>query len=403
MANDLFTQTNVGVRERPVSGDLNAYQSALNRTVRELHMRNVGQRTSNSSPAMTPLSSYIGDGLRAVPSGSPAMTVVVSAGVGFIYDPIDIPSSIGTPDIEGLNDLAPFKPSFLNSPVTFAVPAAPGVVGQSRIDIIEAKIDRRLEDSTPREQLDIPTRTFNSHIFTKALAYGYDGRTGTVTNPTASTAGLSYKIGTAGTPGLAPSTTAGYVKIAEILVPQGTTSITGAAIVDRRRLQCSGGVASGSVSWRQRYNAGTPIVDILSVCAPPGVTVAVEPQPDIGGGDHSCGNFMILGGEISRATVRLTASQPTSAGALPPVATIAAHAGGSGGLVATVVTGTTFGGGAIGQSHLVGGGTSAGLGQKAAGLVYTAFLQDASDKLLKVTLAGLDDLIWQANFDLSYH
>src|ERR1043165_8313366 len=125
MANDLFTQTNVGVRERPVSGDLNAYQSALNRTVRELHMRNVGQRTSNSSPAMTPLSSYIGDGLRAVPSGSPAMTVVVSAGVGFIYDPIDIPSSIGTPDIEGLNDLAPFKPSFLNSPVRFAGPAGP--------------------------------------------------------------------------------------------------------------------------------------------------------------------------------------------------------------------------------------------------------------------------------------
>lgn len=300
-----FDHTNIGLRERPVSADFNQMQSQLYRTMRELVRMAHGGRAGLTSAAMQSKAGFFGDGLRVVPASPTAMSVVVGSGIGFTFDASDVPSDIGSPDLESVDDLSPFKPAALVSPVTFAVPAAPSA-GNSRIDIIEVKNDRRLENSVPRRQLDVTTRSYLDRNFYKTLAYALDGRTGIVTSPASSAAGLSYKIGTAGTPGVAPATTTGYTKIAEINVLDTTTTIDGSCIVDRRPMLVPGGVGRASIAFQIQWNSGAPIVTVNEMCAPPGMFLSVDTKLHNGGIQQSRAWVHLFGGELATYTAMAT-------------------------------------------------------------------------------------------------
>lgn len=307
--NNPFDRVNLGLRERPLSSDFNRLESQLDRTLRDVLRALVGGSgvAGGGTSAITSHSGFIGDGMRVVPASPIAMSVQVSAGFGFIYDALDLPFDIGATDLEGVDDRSSFKPVYLNAPAIFTVPTAPGP-GLSRIDIIEVKVDRRLENLVTRRQLDTATKSFLDHMFYKTLAFSLDGRTGFVSSPSASTVGLSYKIGAEAATGaeVEPSTTSGYVKIGRINVAPSVVTIDTDALVDRRPLLGHGGMLPVGASWRVQWNAGAPIHTLLALDAPAGLQVALGPLSLRG-----AGSFYVVGGEITRGTCNLTASHQT--------------------------------------------------------------------------------------------
>lgn len=392
MADNVFDRTNTGLRERPVSGDLNQSGSQWHRTICEILRVMFSSRTSNTASAMAATTGFMGDGFRAVPSGPAAMSVVVSAGMGFVYDGTDLPTDIGAADLEQVDDLSPFKPLPLTVPVTFAVPAAPSAPN-SRIDIIEVRADRRLENSVVRKQLNTGTLDFDDHAFFKTLAFALDGRTGIVTSPAASTAGLSYKIGTAANPGLVPAVTAGYVKIAEIRVPNGTTTITGSAIVDRRTLLGPGGVLRASARVRVQ-NTGAPpmVVTLISVDAPPGVEIGIGQLS--GGGEK--GNFLMymIAGAFTRL-VRQVTVEALAIGSVNAGQSIAFTMSEANQPIVTIDS--TF------QAEAATAGIAVGIGQVAARIEsngQTVYRDNTGAG--STASAKLDNLLFNVSFDIAY-
>lgn len=303
MADNPFDQTNYGIRERPVSADWNQLSSQFYQTIREVHRFTHDARVSNTSSAAQSITGFHGAGLRVVPSSSPGMSVVVSAGLGFMFAPTDIPTDLGATDLESVDDRSPYKPLIVHTPQTFNVPVAPSAPN-SRIDIIEVRNPRRLENAIPRRQLDPNTLQYDDHVFLKTLAFQIDNlQCGTVNDPSSSTAPLSYKVGTAGNPGLVPPTTPGYIKIAEVLVPNGATAIDGTGIIDRRALLFSGGVGRFAARWRVQWNSGSPIATAIAIAAPPGISVTFTPV-----GLRGAGSVFVVGGQIQSAAVTITAA-----------------------------------------------------------------------------------------------
>jgi hypothetical protein len=202
------------------------------------------------------------------------MNVVLTAGMGFIPASGDVPSSIGS--VVGLDDLNPFKPLLLVGNQTIAIPTAPAGPN-SRIDIIEVNYDRRTENPLTRDVLDPVAGIFNPTLVNKTLAWAQDGRIGTVADPASSTAGISLKTGTPGVSPVAPSTTAGYTKIAQILVGSGVTSIAQNVIQDLRPLLFPGGILRASCNFLTTTTAGSPAAPttMANIVTPPGVQMAV--------------------------------------------------------------------------------------------------------------------------------
>lgn len=384
--NNPFDRMNIGLRERPLSADHNRLQSQIDRTIREVCRAMLSGRASNTSSAQQSRAGFLGTGFRVVPSNPAAMSVQVSAGHGFNYDAVDLPSDIGATDLEGVDDLSPYKPLVLMSPVTFAVPAAP-VAPNSRIDIIEVKVDRRLENALTRRQLDVATRQYLDHAFFKTLAFVLDGRTGIVTTPANSTAGLSYKIGTAANPGTVPPTTAGYVKIAQIHVSNTTVTITGAEIADWRPLLGDGGVVRGSISWRQRWNAGTPIVDIKNIIAPPGVDVGVASEN--ASGAHNSGAIYVVAGNALKGLVMVQGHECNSGWG-----DVGSHQGNPGGGVNGHID--TVRAGNITSFNAA--GLLAPLTQPILAASYQGVVEPGNN-----SSAHLDDMLWEAMFMVAYH
>lgn len=384
--NNPFDRMNIGLRERPLSSDLNRMQSQHDRTIREVCRALLSGRASNTSSALQSRHGFIGTGFRVVPSNPAAMSVQVSAGHGFMYDAVDLPSDIGATDLEGVDDLSPYKPVALMSPITFAVPAAPGAPN-SRIDIIEVKVDRRLENALTRRQLDVATKTYLDHSFFKTLAWVLDGRTGIVTSPANSTAGLSYKIGTAANPGTVPATTAGYVKIAQVHVSNTTITITGAELSDWRPMLGDGGIIRGSISWRQRWNAGTPIVDIKNIIAPPGVDVGITSENVSGA--HNSGVVYIVAGNVLKGLVMVQGHECNSAWG-----DVGSHqtnpSGGVAGHIDTVRSGNL--------ASFNAAGLLAALTQPILGASFQGVVEPGNN-----ASAHLDDMMWEAMFMAAYH
>lgn len=300
MANNPFDTTNYGLRERPVSVDWNQLQSQIYMTMREVHRFLHAARTSNTSSVAKSVSGFHGAGFRVVPSSPAAMTVSVSAGLGWLHAPTDTPSGLGATDLEGVDDLSPYKPLCALAAIPFNVPTAPAAPN-SRIDIIEVRNPRRLENLINRRQLDPNTLSYEDHTFSKTLAYLIDNNQASVVfAPNPSTAPLSYKVGVAANPGLVPPTSPDYIKIAEILVDNTTTSITGLNIVDRRALLGIGGTVRANVSFTATWNAGASHSDISGVVvnAPPGVDIVVGTEAGDKGGFFCYGTA----GEVAQIT-----------------------------------------------------------------------------------------------------
>ncbi len=226
MSNNPFDRTIINPREKPLSEDVNIYLAQLDRALR-FFAKSLFSTTTGS-----PVSGFSQGGFRAVESGPQAMSVELKAGLGFQDLPGDTPTDID--GILGLNDLESYKPLVLTADLTIPVPTAP-TAPNSRIDIIEVRADRLTTDNQSRQVFDNAANAFAATPVDKTLEFLLDGtKLGTVVSPADSTAAVSLKQGVAGTPGVAPAATSGYIKIAEIFVDGDVVLIEQADITDFR-------------------------------------------------------------------------------------------------------------------------------------------------------------------------
>ena len=331
-----FDRVNIGLRERPVSGDINRAQSQIYRTITDLMMALIGGGAGNQR------SGFIGNSFAVTPASPAAMSVQVTPGIGFDYNPTDVPTNIGATDLESVDDVSAYKPWVLNNTATFGVPTAP-TSPNTRIDIIEianSAITRQLIDSLPRFQLDTVTQRFLSHSFYKTLTYSVDGFTGQVTTPSSSVAPLSYKVGAPGNPGVAPPTTPGYTVLAQIAVGSGVTSIVSSNVTDERSL-----LTGGRYLGRQTFlTSGTYTPTPGTIRAR-----AIIQAPGGGSGGLNAGSTSNTsgaggGGECIEADV--TSAGGITGGAVTLGAAGAAGAiggnGGNGGNASMVLNGSTY-------------------------------------------------------------
>jgi hypothetical protein len=112
----------------------------------------------------------------------------------------------------GLDDLSSYKPIPLLSDHVFSVPTAP-VAPDSRIDIVEVKASYFATEPSSRMVLNPLTGEFAPGLINKILTWLIDVRVETISAPASATQPLAYKVGVPGNPGLAPATTAGYIKL----------------------------------------------------------------------------------------------------------------------------------------------------------------------------------------------
>lgn len=245
-------------------------------------LRSVGgpQSSLTNTDADADFFGFYGAGFLVVPTSPASTNVRILAGLGAKRDALDQPSAIG--GVDGLDEINDVKPVVLRTDIpTVAVPAPPASPDQ-RIDIIEVAVRRDLYDTTATNFLQLPSATRVPLPVTKTLSYAVDPAQVPityVTDPAPSTSPISYKIGQPGNPPTAPATTAGYVKIAEILVdnvvsnPAGT--IRQVHIADYRRLLFLGGSATFSLTASFPLAAGTAPT-VLNAAVPPGVRLAVS-------------------------------------------------------------------------------------------------------------------------------
>lgn len=300
MANQPFDREVINVRERPLSSDLDFAFSYGDQALREALRRELSVRNSISDPTSTPQSGFFGTGFFVKPNSPAAMSVFVSQGLGFLDDPADAPSAIG--GIVGVNDLSPYKPLSLTTDELINVPASDP--GNPRIDIVEVKADRRLMDPTTRDILNPGTGVFGGASVNKTLAFNQNGRSSV--NGSGS---INYKTGTpAGVP-VAPATTAGYTKIAEIDVPAASTTIIGSRIRDLRRMIWRDGIGRASMKISVPSNtAGFTVATISELVAPPGVRIAATGIGNWGSPNNNANVqiWVIAGASITRCVASVT-------------------------------------------------------------------------------------------------
>lgn len=308
MADAPFDRTIIQFRERPVSVDINQAQSQIDRALRFVLQNLFEARASDLTDLGTAVSGFIGDSLRVRPSSGGGMNVDVTPGAGFLLDGVDVPSAIG--GVVGLDDLSPYKPSLLLATHTFPVPTAP-IAPDTRVDIVEVKVDRRTENPQVRNIFNSVTGDFDPTLVDKTLAFALDGRTGSVVDPAPSTAGLSYKVGIAGNPPVTPAVTPGYVKIAEVNVGSGVLVILPTDLVDRRKLLAAGNVQPVAAQFRVQFNGGGGLESITmrNVLAPPGMHVVARAVATRGEGEVT-----VLGGEFSKIVGSLVGHPPSIIG-----------------------------------------------------------------------------------------
>lgn len=225
MSNNPFDRTIIHELEKPLADDINQLETNFDHALRFFIAALFAEPNTG-----TPLDGFLSTGL-LVAAASPAdMSVSVTAGLGFQLQP-GVENAIDS--VPGLNDLDTYKPIPLLANQVFTVPVAP-VAPNTRIDIIEVMADRITTDPSLRQVFDEILGQFVPDTINKTLAWALDGRAAQVSAPSPSTAPLSYVIGQEGNPGGVPSTTPGYIKIAEIVVGSDVVSIPDAVITDLR-------------------------------------------------------------------------------------------------------------------------------------------------------------------------
>lgn len=226
MASGPFDRTVIYPGEKPLADDINQLASQLDHGLRFF------ARALFSDPNDGALSEgFINQGLSVVANSPAGLSVRVKAGLGFQSNPALVASAIN--GIIGLDDRAEYQPIALLSDHAFTVPTPPSAPN-TRIDIIEARASRLLTEPQTRMVFDAGTGAFKPGTLAKILTWILDGRTETIVSPANGSQPLVYKQGVAGNPGVAPATTQGYIKLAEISVGSDVTTIGQSDISDNR-------------------------------------------------------------------------------------------------------------------------------------------------------------------------
>lgn len=302
-------------REKPDSSDWNRHQGELDMALRETLSAFLAGKATDSSHAALPSSRFFPNAFRVQALAPASMFVQVYPGIGYHYLPSDLPDDIGvvdTPSYFGVTDLAVLKPLVLRTPQQFAVPAAPPATN-TRIDIIEVRADRYMTDidASRRELVQNGQNvSFDPVAAYKTLSFVLDGRVGSVQAPADSADPISYKIGVAANPGVAPATTAGYIKIGEIRVGTAVTAIEENKVIDRRKYLGYGGVIHGGARFRVEWNGGAPIVTLRSASLPPDVIIGAVAWP-VGGPQRSALRFYVVAGEATEVAVNANVTRLT--------------------------------------------------------------------------------------------
>lgn len=238
MANQPFDREVINLRERPLSSDIDFGSSygdqALREVLRNLFMANVNTFSGVQSPS----EGFIGSGFRVNQTAVPSMAVRIAAGLGWIDNAADVPANIG--GVVGVNDLCPLKPLSLTADEIIAVPPSDPV--NDRIDIVQVRVDRRLQDPSTRDILNPGTGIFAPGVVNKTLSFNLNGRS-SVNGAT----GIVYKTGTPAAVPVAPAVDAGYKKIAEVIVTATSVVVAQNRIRDLRFLMYAGGSGRGNV------------------------------------------------------------------------------------------------------------------------------------------------------------
>jgi hypothetical protein len=277
VSNKPFDREVWNTREKPLSTDHNYLATFLDETLRDLvAIQLMGYRigAAGGSDTFNHYSTgFIGSGFYARPTVGPSMNVTLDAGLGWKYDPIDLPFAVG--GIVGVDDRCRMKPLPLQAQVSLAVPGAPAP-GQNRIDIIEVNAVRRLGDSATRGIFNAATRKFDPLSVKKGLLWDLTDQVGSAISPAPSTSGISYVQGVPAAPGaeVAPAVTTGYVKIAEIWVQGGAASIDADVIKDTRPLSWVHGMAEVKARILLQNLAGVMLATVQRVVGPPGTLLA---------------------------------------------------------------------------------------------------------------------------------
>ena len=345
MTDQPYNRTVIYPLEKPLADDLNQQFSQADRTVRDTMFSLLrGQQ------------GFLFGSLEILESAPAALSVLLKAGIGYQDAPADVPTGITS--VVGLNDLSRYKPIVLQNDLTVAVPAPPGA--QSRIDLIEVRYERQVDNPQSRNFLDPNTNSFNPATVSKTLDFNVDGTLAYYTAAAVPTTALAYKSGVvAGSP-VAPVTDTGYLALAHILVVNGVTTILTADITDLRGII---ELASGGYLGRQIITAAgtyTPTLGtkrvVVRMCGAGGGGSGVGASPT--GGQGACG----AGGASGVYFEQQIAGTPLITGGAVTIgaagaAGVASTAGGAGGdttvtVQAVVYTAKGGGGGNDGGEDL---------------------------------------------------
>jgi hypothetical protein len=259
MSNKPFDRVVTHTRERPLSSDLNLERSQLAATQMLTAVSPLMSRSSLASFLPATSSSQFW-GASFFPFAGTGMQVVLAGGWGWSYAPTLTGNSIG--GISQVNDVGDIYPLYMSGSQAISVPTADAT--NPRIDIIEVKVDRRYENPLTRDVFNPATEVFDPTLLNKGLTYDLLNRTSIN-----GSAAINYKTGTpAGVPA-APSVSAGYIKIAEVYVAAGVTSIVQSEIADYRPVAFPGGVAefTARCTWSTDVVA-TPLTVSWGTCTP---------------------------------------------------------------------------------------------------------------------------------------
>ncbi len=236
----------INPRERPLSSDINDLASSVHNSITSMAYLILAQYGGIGVSSTYPEEGYLawgcfGNAFRVVPSS--AMQVAITGGLGLarttLYGPGSYETNISS--VQGLNNYQVLSYLYTNG-VNINISAAPSSPN-NRIDIIEVKADYTLTGAETRDVFDTATETFVGTSVNKLFTWRLTSSdVSTVNAPASSTGAIGYKVGVAGSSPSAPSVTSGYVKIAEIYVANGTTTITNLMIADHRRLLAPGGM-----------------------------------------------------------------------------------------------------------------------------------------------------------------
>jgi hypothetical protein len=171
-----------------------------------------------------------------------AMDVALTPGLGFQWKSVAPFTDTNIGGLQGVNDESRMAPLRIDSAFPIAVPAAPAAP-DNRIDLIEVRYNRVLNDPSTRSVFDSALRRFLPQTVNKTLAWGLSAAdVGYATSPALSTAPIGYKVGAPSLVPVAPSVTPGYIPLAYVNVDNGTAAIQQYHLADLRRLATPSGL-----------------------------------------------------------------------------------------------------------------------------------------------------------------